>query len=146
VLPPPEVWLASIPYALVVTTVLIGKHIDKLEVDAAKGIRTLPVIIGEQAALWLNKALMVAYYLVVVGLVLTGSLGVWLLLVFLAVPRLVEVLRTYNRPKPEEPPENYPVWPLWFVSAAFYHNKLAGGMFVLGLILNLIFPLTINLF
>jgi hypothetical protein len=38
------------------------------------------------------------------------------------------------------------VWPLWFVSAAFYHNKLAGGMFVVGLILNLIFPFKIDLF
>lgn len=144
-IPPVEVWLASIPYALVVTTVLIGKHIDKLEVDAAKGIRTLPVLIGERASLWLNKALMVAYYLVVIGLVLSGSLGIWLLLVFVAVPRLLQVIRIYNEPKPEEPPEDYPVWPLWFVSAAFYHNKLAGGMFVLGLILNLIFPLRVDL-
>ncbi|OGO12981.1 MAG: hypothetical protein A2Y93_09940, partial [Chloroflexi bacterium RBG_13_68_17] len=41
-MPPPGVWLACIPYALVVTTVLIGKHIDKREVDQVKGIRTLP--------------------------------------------------------------------------------------------------------
>jgi 1,4-dihydroxy-2-naphthoate octaprenyltransferase len=115
-------------------------------VDAAKGIRTLPVIIGEEASLWLNRGLMVAYYLVIAGLVVTGSLGVWLLLVFLAVPRLIEVLNIYNSPKPDAPPEDYPVWPLWFVSAAFYHNKLAGGMFVLGLILNLIIPLRIDLF
>jgi hypothetical protein len=27
---------------------------------------------------------------------------------------------------------------LWYVAAAFYHNKLAGGLFVLGLILNLV--------
>ncbi|MGD8865181.1 MAG: UbiA family prenyltransferase, partial [Anaerolineales bacterium] len=145
-LPPAGVWLASIPYALVVTTVLIGKHIDKLEVDKAKGIHTLPVMIGERASLWLNKALMVAYYLVILGLVLSGSLGVWLLLVLLAIPRLMEVLRIYNQPKPDEPPDDYPVWPLWFVSAAFYHNKLAGGMFVVGLILNLIFPFKIDLF
>ena len=37
-LPPAGVWLACVPYALVVTTVLIGKHIDKLDVDKAKGI------------------------------------------------------------------------------------------------------------
>jgi 1,4-dihydroxy-2-naphthoate octaprenyltransferase len=115
-------------------------------VDKAKGIHTLPVMIGERASLWLNKALMVAYYLVILGLVLSGSLGVWLLLVLLAIPRLMEVLRIYNQPKPDEPPDDYPVWPLWFVSAAFYHNKLAGGMFVVGLILNLIFPFKIDLF
>ncbi len=144
-MPPASVWLACVPYALVVTTVLIGKHIDKLEVDRDKGIRTLPVILGERASLYLNMALMIAYYVIVLALVLTGTLGVWLLLVAVALPRLIEVLGTYSKSKPEQPPEDYPVWPLWFVSASFYHNKLAGGMFVLGLILNLIFPITLNL-
>lgn len=143
-LPPLGVWLASIPYALVVTTVLIGKHIDKLEADREKGIRTLPVILGEKVSLWLNSGLMISYYLLTVGLVLAGILGVWVLLVFLALPRLLEVLKIYRQPKPSEAPEDYPVWPLWFVSAAFYHNKLAGGMFVAGLILNLIFPITLG--
>jgi 1,4-dihydroxy-2-naphthoate octaprenyltransferase len=145
-LPPPGVWLASIPYALVVTTVLIGKHIDKRQVDQEKGIRTLPVILGERTSLWLNQALMVLYYVVTLGLVLSGTLGVWVLLIGLALPRLWQVLKIYNESKPAEPPEDYPVWPLWFVSAAFFHNKLAGGMFVLGLILNLIVPFSIDLF
>jgi 1,4-dihydroxy-2-naphthoate octaprenyltransferase len=143
-LPPPGVWLACIPYALVVTTVLVGKHIDKREVDQDKGIRTLPVLLGERTSLWLNQALMVLFYIVTLILVLTGTLGVWVLLVVLALPRLLQVLKIYNEPKPSSPPENYPVWPLWFVSAAFFHNKLAGGMFVLGLILNLILPFTID--
>ncbi len=145
-LPPAGVWLACIPYALVVTTVLFGKHIDKREVDQEKGIRTLPVILGDKTSLWVNQALMVLYYAVTLILVLSGTLGVWVLLVVLALPRLREVLKIYNSPKPGEPPEDYPVWPLWFVSAAFYHNKLAGGLFVLGLILNLILPFTVDLF
>jgi 1,4-dihydroxy-2-naphthoate octaprenyltransferase len=142
-LPPAGVWWASLPYAIVVTTVLIGKHIDKRKVDQAKGIHTLPVIIGERAALWLNMGLMAGYYLLVLALVLTRTLGVWVLLVALALPRLVRVLAIYRKPPPAEPPENYPVWPLWYVSAAFYHNKLAGAMFVLGLILNILLPLHI---
>jgi 1,4-dihydroxy-2-naphthoate octaprenyltransferase len=145
-LPPMEVWLASIPYALVVTTVLMGKHIDKREADEAMGIRTIPVIIGDKAARGLNMGLMASYYLVTLILVLSGALGVWILLVFVAVRRLVEVIKTYLKPPPSEPPPDYPVWPLWYVSAAFYHNKLAGGMFILGLILNLIFPFHLALF
>jgi 1,4-dihydroxy-2-naphthoate octaprenyltransferase len=43
---PGWVWLASIPYALLVSTVLIGKHIDKLKQDRARGIYTLPVLLG----------------------------------------------------------------------------------------------------
>jgi 1,4-dihydroxy-2-naphthoate octaprenyltransferase len=140
-LPPAGVWWACLPYAIVVTTVLIGKHIDKRQVDQAKGIHTVPVLIGERAALWMNMGLMAAYYLLVLALVLTGTLGIWVLLVALALPRLFRVLAIYRKPPPTEPPENYPVWPLWYVSAAFYHNKLAGGLFVLGLILNILLPL-----
>jgi 1,4-dihydroxy-2-naphthoate octaprenyltransferase len=139
-MPPASVWLACIPYALVVTTVLIGKHIDKLEVDKEKGIHTLPVLMGDRTSRILNAALMIFYYVAVVALVLFGDIGLWVLLVFLAVPRLISVMKTYRDPKPEEPPEDYPVWPLWYVSAAFYHNKLAGGLFVLGLILNWVVP------
>lgn len=142
-LPGPGVWLATIPYALAVATVLMGKHIDKLEADRAKGIRTLPVILGERAALRLNMAAMVAFYLIVVALVAIGRLGVWVLLVALALPRLREVLKIYTRPKPSEPPEDYAVWPLWYVSWAFYHNKRAGLLFVLGLVLNLVLPVSL---
>ena len=142
-LPSAGVWLATIPYAVAVATVLMGKHIDKREADKAKGIHTLPVLIGERASLRLNMALMVAFYLIVVALVLTGTLGVWVLLVFLAVPRLKTALEIYRKPKPTQPPENYPVWPLWFVSWAFYHNKRAGLLFVIGLVINLVLPLSL---
>ena len=57
----PEVFLACIPYAIVVTTVLIGKHIDKYAADKARGIHTLPVIFGESASKRLNQALMIAF-------------------------------------------------------------------------------------
>ncbi|OGO16474.1 MAG: hypothetical protein A2Z14_19505 [Chloroflexi bacterium RBG_16_48_8] len=142
--PPLGVWLATLPYAILVTTVLIGKHIDKLEADQAKGINTLPVLLGERTSLWLNIAIMAIYYLLIIVLVVTGDLGIWSLLILLALPRLVQVIKIYREPKPVQPPQGYPVWPLWFVSAAFYHNRLAGGLFVLGLILNLVIPLVTN--
>src|SRR6058998_4380759 len=48
---PGWVWLASVPYALAVTTVLIGKHVDKYEQDKARGIHTLPVLLGKELSL-----------------------------------------------------------------------------------------------
>jgi 1,4-dihydroxy-2-naphthoate octaprenyltransferase len=133
---PSWVWLATVPYAITVTSVLIGKHIDKYEQDAARGIRTLPVLLGKQVSLRLNQILMVAFYAIVLALVLSGSLGAGVLLVAAAIPRLRQVLKAYSQPKPAAPPKGYRIWPLWYVSLAFYHNKLAGGLFVLGLVLN----------
>ena len=44
---PGAVVLASLPYALLCTTVLMGKHIDKIPWDEPDGTHTLPVILGE---------------------------------------------------------------------------------------------------
>jgi 1,4-dihydroxy-2-naphthoate octaprenyltransferase len=87
-------------------------------------------------SLRLNQALMAGFYLVVLALVLTGTLGAGVLLVVFALPRLVEVLRAYSAPKPDAPPPGYRIWPLWFVALAFHHNKLAGALFVAGLAVN----------
>jgi 1,4-dihydroxy-2-naphthoate octaprenyltransferase len=46
------------------------------------------------------------------------------------------VLRAYGQPKPAQPPEGFRIWPLWYVALAFYHNSLAGGLFVAGLVVN----------
>ena len=133
---PAWVWLASLPYALNVTTVLIGKHIDKYEQDSARSIHTLPVLLGKAQSLQLNKWLMIAFYPIVLGLVVSGALGVGVLIVAAAIPRLRQVLTAYSQPKPAAPPEGYRIWPLWWVAAAFYHNRLAGGLFVVGLAVN----------
>ncbi len=139
---PTWVLAASIPYGLTVTTVLIGKHIDKLVPDAKNGVKTLPVLLGEKQALFLNKILFIAFHIIVVILVLTQTLGAWVLLSLLTIPKLVnETWPRYSEPRPAEKPENYPVWPLWFVSWAFRYNRTAGGLFVLGLVLNLLLPL-----
>jgi len=135
------VWLASLPYALLVASVLVGKHIDKMVQDAPQGIHTLPVIMGEKAALRLNQIIFVLFYVIVVGLVVTGSLSVWLLATLLSLPLLVETIKLYATPKPPEPPEDYTVWPLWFVSIAFRFTRQAGFLFILGLLLNLIIPI-----
>lgn len=135
---PSWIWLASVPYAIVVTTVLIGKHIDKYEQDKARGIHTLPVLLGARASLRMNQALMIGFYGAVAALVVSGTIGWGVLLVAAALPRLVRVLRAYSEPKPAAPPPGYRLWPLWFVSLAFYHNRLAGGLFVLGLVLNVV--------
>src|SRR5262249_59442464 len=88
----PWVWIATLPYAISVTTVLIGKHVDKYAQDSARGIHTLPVILGERTALRLNEALMIAFYPIVVGLVAFGCLGAGVLLVLAALPRLAPLL------------------------------------------------------
>ena len=133
---PGWVLLASIPYGLGVTTVLFGKHLDKLDFDASKGIRTMPIVLGESLARQVTIALSALMY------VSTATLAVWegmwaLVLVAGALPLLALVVRFYRRPKPKRPPEGYRGWPLWFVGVAFIHNRRFGMLFVAGLALQL---------
>jgi 1,4-dihydroxy-2-naphthoate octaprenyltransferase len=138
---PGWVFAASLPYALLVTVVLFGKHIDKLEADAAKGIHTLPVILGDTQARFVAQALVVAFFAVMAILVLAGTLGVWTLAAFAALPRAVQVMRVFRTAKPAEPPPGYPLWPLWYVAWAFLLTRLAGVLFALGLVATAIYPL-----
>jgi 1,4-dihydroxy-2-naphthoate octaprenyltransferase len=140
---PLSVLLVSVPYALLVTSVLFGKHIDKIEADGKIGVRTLPVILGEGVARRVNQVQMAAFYPLTLLLVLVGAVGPWVLLVALGLPRLLSVLRIYKAPKPAGPPPGYPErgWPLWFVGYAFIHTRRAGGLFTLGLLLNVLVPI-----
>lgn len=142
---PAWTWIASLPYAILVTTVLFGKHIDKIEADTKKGVRTLPVILGERRARDVARVLMIGFYPIVLGAVLVGWIGPWVALVVLGIPRLLEVLKTFAAPRPETPPHSYVGWPLWFVGAAFIHTRRAGGLLVLGLLLNALIPVRLPL-
>ena len=137
---PGWVWIASLPYAILVTTVLFGKHIDKISADTAKGIHTLPVILGEARARRVAQALMIAFYPIVVGSALIGWIGPFVMLVVLGIPQLLLVLGQFSVPRPETPPHSYVGWPLWFVGGAFRHTRRAGGLLILGLLLNAVLP------
>jgi 1,4-dihydroxy-2-naphthoate octaprenyltransferase len=131
---PGAVVLASLPYALLCTTVLMGKHIDKIPWDAPDGTHTLPVIMGERAARRLTQAMFVAFYLSIAALVIARVLPVASLLVVASLPVLRRTFAAYSHPKPEVSPIPNPVWPLWFAALSFLVTRRAGGLFVLGLI------------
>jgi len=137
---PGWVWIASLPYAILVTTVLFGKHIDKISADTAKGIHTLPVILGDERARWVAQSLMIAFYPIVIGSALIGWIGPFVMLVVLGIPLLLKVLGQFSSPRPETPPHSYVGWPLWFVGGAFRHTRRAGGLLILGLFLNAVLP------
>lgn len=135
---PWEIVLASVPYALLCTAVLMGKHIDKLPWDEAAGTHTLPVILGERVGRIVTQVMMALFYPLVGLLVVLGTLPILSLLCLLAVPKLVPVWQAFSRPKPAEPPAGFPIWPLWYAAFAFVHTRRAGGLLVLGMLAGVI--------
>ncbi len=132
-------WL-SLVFALGPTTVLFGKHTDKLEADKAKGVNTLPVILGEKLSRQCVLAMIGAQYLLCILLVLAGSFGWVLLLVLLNARSWPRLRAVFSQAKPERPPADYPedIWPLWFSAHAFRHTRQFTTLFLIGLVLDTI--------
>jgi 1,4-dihydroxy-2-naphthoate octaprenyltransferase len=143
-----NVWhvaLAGVPFGLSVVSINLGKHIDKMADDKRKGVGTLPVRLGEKVSRYVNLATLALIYLVILYLIFVPRYFTpVMLIVFLAGKRLVTALGVLTKPRPEEPPEGYPAWPTWFSAFAFYHNRLFGGLFILGLIIDTILRLVVS--
>ena len=133
-----NVWniaLAGVPFGLSVLSINLGKHIDKSAEDKKKGVGTLPVRIGEKAARYLNILVLILIYAVILYLIFVKFFFTpVLLVVFLAGKRLLYAVGVLTKPRPAEPPKEWPGWPTWFSGFAFYHNRLFENMFLLGIL------------
>ncbi len=137
---PGGIVLASLPFSMCATSVLFGKHIDKLDQDRRKGVRTLPVILGEARARAVARTLIMLPYVLVGLCVAWGHLGWPVLVVLGALPVAARVLPPFTSPRPSTPPATLPrgIWPLFFVALAFHHMRWFGGLFMLGVIVDVI--------
>ncbi|HMR79740.1 MAG TPA: prenyltransferase, partial [Polyangiaceae bacterium] len=135
-----DVALASMPFSLGATAVLFGKHIHKLDADKEKGIRTMPVLLGARVSRGVTIAMLVVQYLLVILLVVRGYFSPLILVVGVALPTLWLAVKAYRAPRPAEPPAAFPprIWPLWFVAFAFLHMRRFGGLYVAGIVLDVI--------
>ena len=132
---PGAVILASLPYALLCTTVLMGKHIDKIPWDAPDGTHTLPVMLGESRARAVTKAMFVLFYVSIVALVIAQVLPV-------ASRARVRVAADHGRARGRRTRNRSPrcrrsrtrCGRCGSRAVSFLVTRRAGGLFVLGLI------------
>jgi len=139
--------LLGIIYAIGPTTVLLGKHTDKLKEDKEKQIHTLPVLIGESAARLLVLVLIFIELLSIIMLFIFGIIGWPILIILFSIPSIIKVAKVFKLPRPSEKPVNFPDegWPTYLAAHAFYCNQVIGGLFILGLLLTIAFSY-INIF
>jgi 1,4-dihydroxy-2-naphthoate polyprenyltransferase len=152
---PGNIWLvalAGVPFGLSVASINVAKHTDKLDDDKKKGVGTFPVRVGQLAARTTTIASIVIAYAVILYLVAVGYFSTFLLLVLFGLKRAFYAIAVLSKPRPEGPPAGFELfWPTWFSGFAFYHNRMFGGMFVLGVLLDAVLsrlslPLHINWF
>ena len=116
-----------------------GKHIDKIEADKKKGVGSLPVRLGERAARMLNIFTVVLSHALVLYLVFVARFfSPTVLVVFLAAGRGWRVIELLSQPRPKEAPPGFALWPRWFSTPQLLHIRLWGGLYVLGIILDIL--------
>ena len=135
-----QVALAGVPFGLSVASINIGKHIDKMKDDKAKGVGTFPVRVGQTFARYTDIFSIVAAYGIVIYLVATGYFSTFMLLILFAVQRAMYAVAVLAKPRPEAAPQGFEAfWPTWFSGFCFYHNRSFGGLFVIGILLDTFF-------
>jgi len=129
--------LASIPVGLNVVTINLGKHTDKMREDRLKGVRTLPVLVGETAARTITMGAIVFSYIITLYLIFVTHLFTpVMLLVFMAIKPAQIALKRMSQARPTAAPAGYPIWPRWFSTVCFVHNRVFSNYFVLGLLID----------
>ena len=145
-----NVILASVPYVLGVTTVIFGKHIDKIKVDKEKNIHTLPVVLGEENSRYVVIGMMILSYIMTIDLILTKYFTPVMLIVLFAIPSLQRTVKLFLKPRPVERPDGFPDgqggWPLYFAPLGFENNRSFGGLFMLGLLIDVVIRILVPTF
>jgi 1,4-dihydroxy-2-naphthoate octaprenyltransferase len=136
----PAVFWASVPYGLGVMAILVGKHIDQMDFDRGKDIRTLPVLLGERAARAFNVATIALIYAVTAALIALGQLTPFAAVIAFALPRAWRAIGLMTQPRPACAPAGYVGWPLWYHRACLVHNRLFGWLYILGLAAGAAWP------
>lgn len=133
-----HVVLISLVYALGPTCVLFGKHSDKRKEDAAKGIHTLPVILGEKAARMSIIAMLAAQFILLVPVVISGALSPVILISFAALREFRLIYKILIQPRPSTRPDDFPedAWPLYLVAHTFIYNRRFSLYFLSGLLID----------
>lgn len=135
-----KVALAGVPFGLSVASINIGKHIDKMKDDKAKGVGTFPVRVGQTFARYTDIFSIVMAYGIVIYLVATGYFSTFMLLILFAAQRAMYAVAVLSKPRPEAAPQGFEAfWPTWFSGFCFYHNRMFGGLFVIGILLDTFF-------
>jgi 1,4-dihydroxy-2-naphthoate octaprenyltransferase len=135
-----SVLIASLPFALSASMVLIGRHLDKIDADRKRGIRSLPVWIGEQASRILMLVMLAFQYLIVIFLVGSGSFSPWLLVALFGLLLAPQVVPVFLHRKPVNKPDGVPenAWHLWFIAPAQFNNLFFGLTFLVALLLEVV--------
>lgn len=121
-------WI-SLPLGLLIGAILLGNNIRDLEADIAGGRKTLAILLGRRGAVRLFAGIFALTYLLTLGMIASGLLSPWALLVLVTVPSAYQVARLFFQQS--EPPKLHPA-----VKGTAQLLARFGALLVVGMLLS----------
>jgi 1,4-dihydroxy-2-naphthoate polyprenyltransferase len=94
-------FIISIPFGVLVALVLFANNMRDMAYDSRQKVKTLGTILGPRRSYQLFTGLIVLAYAYVLGMIVTGVVTLWGLLIFLSVPSAVGLLNTFKKEIPD---------------------------------------------
>jgi len=91
----------SVPFGVLVALVLFANNMRDIDYDARQNIKTLSILLGSSRSYQLFAGLIILAYAYVLGMIITGIMSLWGLLIFLSVPKAVTLLKTFREKIPD---------------------------------------------
>lgn len=97
----PKAFIISVPFGIIVALVLFANNMRDRAYDSRQSITTVSTLLGDRGSLLLFAGLIALAYLYVLGMVVTGVMSVWGLLIFLSVPSAIGLVKTFKKEIPD---------------------------------------------
>jgi len=91
----------SVPFGVLVALVLFANNMRDIEYDSRQEVKTLGILLGIRRSHLLFMGLIVLAYAYVLGMIVTGIMSLWGLLIFLSVPGAIRLLKTFRAGIPD---------------------------------------------
>jgi 1,4-dihydroxy-2-naphthoate octaprenyltransferase len=91
----------SIPFGVLVALVLFANNMRDIAYDSRHKVKTISIMLGSRKSYTLFAGLIVLAYAYVLGMIITGIMSLWGLLIFLSLPKAISLLKTFNEKIPD---------------------------------------------
>jgi 1,4-dihydroxy-2-naphthoate octaprenyltransferase len=87
-----QAFWVSLPFGVLVALVLLANNIRDIEHDHSRGIKTLAILLGRRYGLYAYLLLMILAYAGILLMALSGTLTLWVLIIFITLPIAIKLL------------------------------------------------------
>ncbi len=91
----------SIPFGVLVALVLFANNMRDIAYDSRHNVKTVSIMLGSRNSFILFTGLIMLAYAYVLGMIITGIMSLWGLLIFLSLPKAVSLLKTFKKNIPD---------------------------------------------